>query len=437
MFEHDPIQLSREIAQVAEDSFGWQLGLKDDAQDFDNPFEEARTLLSKTRFIELSEMPDADPMRRPLLRWVHKLLERRVNHAWLTQAARLRYQQKYPVKAAKATSATLHEMLLGTLTEQAAAWYSALEEHAVELSAAEAMLWQRRQQIAVELGAESPDEWELPCAESALLADEWLDDFRAELEEFERGRVVDSSAMGLGIGAELGLPARLNPQAISDWFRGTRLLDDLKIRTWPLPQPLSPSSYMRALDELGAEFAYASAPRNQPFVIAHDPQRFTDYTHGACFALLLLNPAFLRVRLDVGRDSSRDTLRAFARCALLEIARRALKVQLRGPALQGEKPFRQHFTELVGYRLGADVSPSLAGVWLRLSNDDAQRFFAVALAARRVASLVEAHDEDWFRNPRAIEQLRSEAELPPRDSVEPDEVRESFGALRTLLAPLL
>jgi len=87
--------------------------------------------------------------------------------------------------------------------------------------------------------------------------------------------------------------------------------------------------------------------------------------------------------------------------------------------------------------LGAVVSPTLAGVWLRLRNDDAQRFLAVALAARRFTSLVEDHDEDWFRNPRAIERLRSEAQLPPRVSVDAEGVRESFTALRTMFAPLL
>jgi hypothetical protein len=40
--------------------------------------------------------------------------------------------------------------------------------------------------------------------------------------------------------------------------------------------------------------------------------------------------------------------------------------------------------------------------------------------------MTDLHDEDWFRNPRAIEQWRAEARLPPETTV-PREL-ESLGA---------
>jgi hypothetical protein len=61
-----------------------------------------------------------------------------------------------------------------------------------------------------------------------------------------------------------------------------------------------------------------------------------------------------------------------------------------------------------------------AGALIRLRVDDAQRFAGLLLGAQRFFELVEAHDEDWFDNPRAADQLRSEARLVPAVSADPD-----------------
>jgi len=54
----------------------------------------------------------------------------------------------------------------------------------------------------------------------------------------------------------------------------------------------------------------------------------------------------------------------------------------------------------------------VAGAFIRVSPRDSQRFAGALLAARRHESLVQAHDEDWFRNPRAIAELRAELGEP-------------------------
>jgi hypothetical protein len=68
---------------------------------------------------------------------------------------------------------------------------------------------------------------------------------------------------------------------------------------------------------------------------------------------------------------------------------------------------------------------------------DAQRLAGVFLAATRAAQLAEEHDEDWFRNPRAIEQLRAEARVPPATTCTTDSLRAGALCLkRSLLAQL-
>jgi hypothetical protein len=55
------------------------------------------------------------------------------------------------------------------------------------------------------------------------------------------------------------------------------------------------------------------------------------------------------------------------------------------------------------------------------------------LASVRARELTESHDEDWFRNPRAVDQLRSEAALPPQCETSPDDLRAGAVALHGAL----
>ena len=55
---------------------------------------------------------------------------------------------------------------------------------------------------------------------------------------------------------------------------------------------------------------------------------------------------------------------------------------------------------------------SVAGVFIRVRPRDNQRFAGALLAASRHETLLQTHDEDWFRNPRAIAELRAELSEP-------------------------
>jgi len=91
----------------------------------------------------------------------------------------------------------------------------------------------------------------------------------------------------------------------------------------------------------------------------------------------------------------------------------ATRVLARRAALAGGKVLSEAAQELQVRLLRESERPeSLLGM-TRLRVDDPQRLAAWFLAADEYERLVEEHDEDWFRSPRAVEQAREEAKLPP------------------------
>jgi hypothetical protein len=72
-------------------------------------------------------------------------------------------------------------------------------------------------------------------------------------------------------------------------------------------------------------------------------------------------------------------------------------------------------------------------VFIRVRPRDSQRFAGALLAASRHETLVQTHDEDWFRNPRAIAELRAELNEPATNLPTSDELAAGS---RTLVARL-
>ena len=95
------------------------------------------------------------------------------------------------------------------------------------------------------------------------------------------------------------------------------------------------------------------------------------------------------------------------------------------------------FTELAHADLGLSLPPSAAGALFALGVEDEQALVGELLAVERADALVEAHDEDWFRNPRAIEQLRAEARLPPRTTLDAERLGPALSRTLRRLTLLL
>jgi hypothetical protein len=160
------------------------------------------------------------------------------------------------------------------------------------------------------------------------------------------------------------------------------------------------------------------APTDQFFVVAHDPFGVRVHTHAALFAGLLLNPSFVKRHLRADPIRWRAAQRPLWRAVLLESRARAFKVLMADAAQRGWSALQEAFLGEAVRCFGFSVPPSAAGALLRAQEDSAATLAAMMAASAQAEALACAHDEDWFRNPRAIDQLRSEAVLPPQPTMD-------------------
>jgi hypothetical protein len=148
-------------------------------------------------------------------------------------------------------------------------------------------------------------------------------------------------------------------------------------------------------------------------------------------------PAFARRALGLGGERLTTHRRAMAQAVLFESRAAALRVLCRAPALRGRSALREAFEEQIARAFRVHVRPDAAGALFRLHADDLQRFAGLLLAAGDAARLRERHEEDWYRNPRAVEQLRDEAKLSPERTTTEDALKVGADALATDLAAAL
>jgi hypothetical protein len=111
---------------------------------------------------------------------------------------------------------------------------------------------------------------------------------------------------------------------------------------------------------------------------------------------------------------------------LLGAREAALRALLRAPLLVGTKAAADAYAELGDRALSLELPPEAVGLVFSPPTNALQRFAAILLAAEHDARFVQEHDEDWYRNPRAIEELREGARLAPVAAADPE--RLSAGA---------
>lgn len=399
------------------------------------PLAAYRSVTGLALFRRLGEMPEHDPLRTPLRRWVYRLAEQRIDQDSLNELALERHREhrhpdapgRAPVSFATSLSRTLGD------PPRRALWTRLLVEHSPGVSERAVELWQRRREIARRMGLGDPAEIESPVAGMEAFADQVAATTRERMRELGLGSLADLFERAIGADAPGLWPARLTPQRVLDYFRDGDLLRSLELQAAPLPASFGAASLCRALGVLGSAWFEALAPTDQPFVIAHDPYGLGRHEARALFAGLPRNPRFAQRHLDISAHASPDLLRRLGRIWLIDLALAALRVRLRRHALASERAFREAFAELAHADLGLSLPESAAGALFALGVEDEQALAGELLAVERADALIEAHDEDWFRNPRAIEQLRFEARLPPRGSVAPERLEAaSKRALRRL-----
>jgi len=464
-FDWSPIELDRTLARAAGQWRRWTLHMRAQptSEDLDDdPLASFRPVTGSALFRELAELPAYDPLREPLRRWVYRLAEQRINAELLLRLERERRQLRELPDAPVNARVSIAEMVERSLSDppRRMRWMHLFLDQAAPVSTLTVELWQRRSEIARRMGLDEPRQMEsafapvapapvarpgeslppplvlpIPGAPPAALAKPLgLAELGLRISRMTRERVHElapaSPAELLGISAGRDIPGdwpgRLTPQRMLDYFRDGDLLRSLELRPDPLPRALGAASVCRALGILGAAWLEALAPQDQPFVVAHDPYGLRRHEAAGLFALLPLNARFLHRHFEVSRLASGDVQRRLAQLWLLDLAIAGFKLRLRPPALASERAFREEFRELSHQELGVSLPPTVAGALFRLEIEDEQQTIGRLLAVLRERELTEAHDEDWFRNPRAIEQLRAEAQRPPEVHAAPERVEAAL-----------
>jgi hypothetical protein len=411
----DPFRLDREIARVAGAVRRWRRRLRGGGGLDDDPFIGSGVVSRRPAFRAVQELPEMDPLRAALLPWLYRLAEQRINGQALIAVAVAAKHTEHVVSEPERVKTSLSVILGRALAEPArrAAWLESFVERCAPLADAAALLWERRQEVASRMGLASADDIESPGGGIIGVASAWLDRTGDMFEGSNRSSLAEVLDAALGEKAQEGWPRTLTPWTLQDLFRGSDLFRDVDLDPGELPRAVAPASFLRALAQVGAAWVDATAPADQPFVVAHDPYGLRRRTVGALFGALPAGSPFARRVLGLGGERLATHRRALGVALLVESRAAALRVLCRQGALNGRRAFREAFEEQLARAFRVAARPDVAGALFRLHPDDAQRFAGLLLAFAEAARLRERHEEDWYRNPRAIEQLRDEARLSP------------------------
>lgn len=426
MNELDPLRLSRQFGILAERSELSASAIGKGVPGHD-PFQ-GREWPGKTLFQELEELDGSDPLRLPLLRWAHRFVDERVQLGFRVHEGWMLHGERHGVRQPRDGLFSLAELSLFALTTRGAeraAFLDARIRCAEALGAHRRELWARHSEVAHRMGLADPDLFcgavrADPSAGSATtgfeeqLARQLLDETESAQQQLEVRSFATFVDTLLAGSASEGLPARLAPDTLASLLGDRQWLRGVSLRAFDLPARLSPSSFPIAFERLGYAWAEALAPREFPFVVAHDPWGLRSRTLGVLFGSWWNKAPFLKRRLGVSRAVAASQMRAFSAAFILEARKRAAAVLLRRAALEGgarlaqEAPalsYRLYGQELAGEALLSILPTSLAAPGA---------FVAFLDSCNLDQALVEAHDEDYFDNPQAIERLRDDmASVPP------------------------
>jgi hypothetical protein len=423
----DPLGMDRRLREAARSLRAFRAALREGRGE-DHAFEHAGRFVSHEL---LSELADArgEPLGEPLLRWAvciheaHALLEPERAHA-----ASVRVEQQ-PIDAPERGLFTLRELLGHALADtkgQRNAFLDLLLERATRANDRAIRSAERRTEVrellAATLGGLSTSELELPGTASVESAARWLEQTNDAWRALGVSALAQVLEVGLGRDSRATWPARVSPRAIAELLREGRWAEHAVAGAEVELPPLGVASFLRGLWRFGATVRGSLGGGRGPFVLGHDPYGLDRATFGALFAALPCAESFARRELAVSAAGSRDHQRTLSQVLLVASREAALRVLLRAPALAGRKRLEETYPELTHAALGIELPPTAFGVLFTPCPGDAQRFAGILLAVELDAHLIEAHDDDWYRNPRAVEELRETARMNAQVVAEPQEL---------------
>jgi len=356
----------------------------------------------------------SDPIAAPLVRHLYWLeLMRRALPLEGERVRRYRAEH-HPLDKPLSGRFTWRELLGHALRDSARrpALLEVLFERGATLRDAGSRLYELRAELP-HFAGRSRAELELPHPDLSDHARRFLADTAdayGSLELRDQAAVLDR---GLAHAAADGWPRQISLRSLNDLLGSPDWLSGLRLNVGEFPAPLSAASFMRSLLRLGAAWSDALAPASQPFALAYDAFGLGRAGRAALLAGLPLGPSFLKRQLGLGKERALGHARALSQSALIFGRLLALRVLLAEPALNGPGALGEAFSEHGAKAFGFEPPPHAAGLLCRPRLGDAQRLAGCFLAAARAEELANEHDDDWFRNPRAIEQLRAETRVAP------------------------
>lgn len=432
-YELSPFELDRELSRVAPRARAAYRALRSGREVTLSVPE----VLRDPETVERVAQDTSDPIAAPLLRWLYwlELMQRGL----ALEGARVRrYRaQRHPLDKPLSGEFTWRE-LLGHALRDARRRQPLLEvllERGSELGDALSRQHELRAELTHFAGL-GRAELELPHAGMVSLAERVLEGSSDALGSLPLRTLGDVLELGLAHAADDGWPRQLSLRSLHELLGEPSWLSGLRLDPGELPAALSPASFARGFLRLGAAWTDALASPSQPFAITHDPFGLARSTHGALFAGLVRSPVFLKRQLGLGSARALEHAQALTQSALLYTRQLALRVLLDAPALAGPGALREAFSEQAVRAFGFELPAQASGLLFRPRLGDAQRLCGLVLAAARAEALAEEYDDDWFRNPRAIERLRAETRLPAPTRAEPSELELGQTLLQRDLARL-
>jgi hypothetical protein len=426
----DLLALDRDVARATLALTRWRAALAADpeAHADEAPLEGWRNVAGKSTWDALARFPAsaADALLVDGLgRWVYTLLQARLAHAdevaWAraTAAARGIVGGDDPRRVSwrEAWRAAVHARTPGEAQEL----LDAAAEAGPHLAAVAARIDARRAEVAKRLQLTHPWEPIVGLSARAVRASagrflDATDDLWRSLQRARPNPAVGASAVihaAVARDAGDGWPGRLTPRWLHEIFGSPAA--GLEVDLPVLPATVGAASFARGLSAFGFALRVAMAPRTMPFAVAREPGFIGAHRLAFVFGALGADPEFHVRALGVGQRTAHAQARSLACTALIDARLHAARVLL-GDA-EGTAP-RELFEE-VGERLfGLPLDPRLRGAWPRARDDEPARFVALVQAGALRESLRQRFDVDWFKNPRAWSELRSQGSEPARKPVD-------------------
>ncbi len=386
----------------------------------------------------LRELREKDPLASSLELWLLRLREQAEFGTRRAELSRAHRTQPHPIVEPEQTYSTLSELLRLSLARprERAAYLRGYFASSAAVAERVLRLWEERQQFAERVHAPL---WSFEVASEAIApaARAFLSSTRSAFETLQIGEPAQLVTKLLAEAAAEGWPARLSQRTTLDLLGDPTWLHGLSLRPFAVPEARGAGSFLLALCHAGRALSDAASALRSPFVLGTDVFDLQRNTLGALLGALPLSAAFATRRLGLAASRVRDQQRALAQAVLADLRVAAFRVLLR-ELLGGSQKLRHgQLPELSHGALGFELPESVAGVFIRVRPRDAQRFAGALLAASRYETLLQTHDEDWFRNPRAIAELRAELAEPALNPLSAETLSAAAQAARARIEALL